>query len=88
MAEERMTHKLILSERKQLTMTGVLEVARFEETVVVLRTTLGMLEIHGQELKLKTLSPEGGQMMVEGQVEAMLYAQSRQQGGWLSRFFG
>ena len=88
MAEEALPHKLQLSDRSKLTMTGVSEVVRFEETVVVLRTTLGMLEIHGQELKLKTLSPEGGQMMVEGQVEAMLYAQSRQQGGWLSRFFG
>ena len=40
MAEEGRSHILQLSERKQLTMTGVSEVVSFDETVVVLQTSL------------------------------------------------
>ena len=55
-------HKLTLSQRKQLTVTGVTEVVSFEEDGAVLKTTLGILIVQGQQLKLKTLSLEGGQV--------------------------
>ena len=78
--EEKMPHKLQLTERKQLTMTGVSEVVSFEETAVVLHTALGTLIVHGQELKLKTLSLEGGQVAVEGQISALIYEEPRLSG--------
>lgn len=85
MAEERLPHGLRLDERKKLTMTGVLEVVSFEEDGVVLKTALGSLMIHGQGLKLKTLSPEGGQVEVAGTVTALIYEEPRPQGGWVRR---
>jgi len=88
MAEERLPHKLTLNERKQLTMTGVTEVVSFEETSVVLRTSLGTLMVHGRELQLKTLSLEGGQVAVDGHISALVYEEPRQGGGWLGRLFG
>jgi len=88
MAEERLPHKLNLNERKQLTMTGVSEVVSFEDTSVVLRTSLGTLVVHGRELQLKTLSLEGGQVAVDGHISALIYEEQRQGGGWLSRLFG
>ena len=80
MTEERFPHKLTLNERKNLTMTGVTEVVSFEESAVVLRTGLGVLTVHGQELKLKTLSLEGGQVAVDGEVSGLFYEEPRQQG--------
>ena len=90
MAEERISlpHKLTLNERRQLTMTGVSEVVSFDDTTVILKTQLGMLNIHGKDLQLKQLSPEGGQVAVEGTVSALIYEENRQSGGWLSRLFG
>ena len=88
MAEERLPHKVVMNERKQLTMTGVTEVVSFEETAVVLRTCLGTLMVHGRELQLKTLSLEGGQVAVDGHIAALIYEEPRQGGGWLSRLFG
>jgi len=82
MTEERFPHKLTLNERKQLTMTGVTEVVSFEETAVVLQTDLGTLLVQGQELKLKTLTPEGGQVAVEGQISALIYEEPREGGFW------
>ena len=86
MAEERFPHKLTLNERKSLTMTGVTEVLRFEDTAVVLATALGTALIQGRELKLKTLSLEGGQMAVEGQIDAVSYEEPREGRLW-QRFF-
>lgn len=82
MTEEQFPHKLTLNERKNLTMTGVSEVVSFETNAVVLQTSLGLLTVHGQELKLKTLSLEGGQVAVDGQVNALIYEEPREGGLW------
>ena len=88
MDETHLPHKLQLSERKNLTMTGVTEVLRFEESAVVLRTSLGTALIQGQELKLKTLSLDGGQVSVDGTISALVYEEPRASGSWLSRLLG
>ncbi len=90
MAEERMNfpHKLTLNERKQLSITGVSEVVSFDDTSVLLHTSLGNLTVHGQELQMKNLSLEGGQVTVEGRICALVYEEPRQGGSWLRRLFG
>ena len=79
-------HKLTLNERKNLTMTGISEVVSFDEDAVVLRTGLGTLVIHGKDLQLKTLSPEGGQVTVTGTVTALIYEEPRN-AGFFRRLF-
>lgn len=87
MGEElKIPHDLTLKQRKILTMTGATEVIRFDENAVVLKTGLGQLTVHGQNLQLKTLSLEGGQVAVEGQITALIYEQERS-GGGLRRLF-
>ena len=81
-------HTLTLSERKKLTMTGALEVVSFEDSFVVLKTTLGTLTVLGENLQLKQLNPEGGNVAVEGEIGALQYEQSRSGGGWLRRLLG
>lgn len=74
----QLPHKLTLTERNRLTMTGVTEVVSFDDTAVILRTSLGTLIVQGKELKLKTLSPDGGQVAVDGTVCALAYEEPRQ----------
>ena len=62
MADGLLPHKLSLNERKALNITGVSEVLRFDDTSVVLRTSMGTLMVHGSQLQLKTLSLDGGQI--------------------------
>ena len=83
----QMPHALTLKERKSLTMTGVSEVVSFDENAVVLNTALGTLLIQGSNLQLKTLTLDGGQVAVEGNISALSYAEPRQ-GGWLRRLMG
>ena len=88
MAEESLLpHKMVLNERKSLTMTGATEVVSFDENAVVLKTTLGTLTVHGRQLQLKNLSLEGGQVAVEGEISALIYQENRPVGG-LRRLFG
>lgn len=81
-------HKLTLNERSRLTLSGAQEVLSFDDESVVLRTSLGNLIIHGRELQLKALSPEGGQLEVEGTVSALIYEEPRKSGGLLRRLMG
>lgn len=86
MEEPKLPHKLQLNERRQLTMSGVTEVVSFDESTVVLQTALGMLIVQGSQLQLKTLSLEGGQVVVDGNISALIYEEPREK-GW-RRFFG
>ena len=86
MAETNIPHCLTLRERRELTMTGVTEVVSFEETAVVLHAALGTLTVQGSGLQLKTLSLEGGQVAVDGDISALIYEEPRL-GGW-RRLFG
>lgn len=90
MADERiqLPHKLTLNERKALTMTGVTEIVSFDDGAVILRTGLGTLVVQGRELQLKTLSLDGGQVEVNGNIAALIYEESRPDRGFMRRLFG
>lgn len=88
MEKMELPHKLSLNERKALTMTGVAEVVSFDDSAVILHTSLGTLMVQGRELQLKTLSLDGGQVAVDGHISALVYEEPRQSGGWMRRLFG
>ena len=83
-----MPHSLTLHSRSRLSMTGVSEVAGFDENTVVLRTGLGLLTVQGQDLRLKALTPDGGNVVIEGTVSAIHYEEPRPAGNWLRRLLG
>ena len=80
--------KLTLEDRRRLTVTGVQDVESFDENAVVLHTNRGVLIVKGRELHLKQLSVDGGQVAVDGSVDALLYEESRKEGGFLARLLG
>lgn len=81
----QLPHKVILNERRQLTMTGVTEVISFDENAVVLCTELGRMTVHGQGLQLRQLALDGGQVAVDGTICAIVYEENRKTGGWFRR---
>ena len=86
MSELQLPHKLTLNERKNLTLTGVSEVIAFDENMVLLETCLGRLEVQGENLQLKNLSLDGGQVAVDGDISALFYTQSKEKQGFFKRF--
>ena len=85
MSELTLPHKLTLNERKNLTLTGVSEVIAFDENMVLLSTTLGRLEVQGENLQLKNLSLDGGQVAVDGDISALYYTQSKEKHSFWGR---
>lgn len=88
MAQEQQSQRLVLTDRSNLTVTGVTEVISFDEGAVTLQTSMGMLSVQGEELHLKNLSLEGGQVEIDGTISSLAYEDGRQPGGWLSRLLG
>ena len=83
-------HSLHLEGREQLTVAGVEDVDRFDETGIVMRTSAGTLIITGSDLHIGKLSLEGGELHVDGHIEGMQYEDDDAggRGGLLSRLFG
>lgn len=87
-AQPSMPHRLALDECAHAEVTGVREVVRFDESAVVLRTVKGILLLQGSELKLKTLAPDGGRVVVDGNVNSVAYSQDHARGGFFRRLLG
>ena len=82
-------HRVVLEDREQLTISGVEEVESFDESSIVLSTVHGGLEVQGEGLHIEKLSLDGGDLKVEGTVNALIYEpQGRPRGGLLSRLLG
>ena len=80
--------KLTLEDRKHLSISGVEEVESFDENAVVLHTNRGILVVRGRELQLRQLSVDGGQVSVNGTVDALVFEDARKDGGFFARLFG
>ena len=81
-------HSIILEDRKQMTLTGVRDVAAFDELKIRLDTVLGELTVKGSELHIDDFSVETGELNLKGTVDSLQYAESRQpEGGFFSRLF-
>ena len=88
-ARPEMAHHIILEEREQLSISGVEEVESFDENTILLTTAQGALEIQGEGLHIEKLSLDGGDLRVEGRVNALLYGEeNRPRGGLFARLLG
>ena len=65
------------------------EVERFDENTIVMTTVRGTLVIQGENLHIEKLSLDGGDLKVEGDIDALSYEDSGRSssGGLLSRLF-
>ena len=83
-------HRLELEGRERLTVSGVEDVERFDESCIVMSTCVGTLIISGEELHIGKLSLDGGELHVDGHIDAVTYEESAQQRGasLFSRLFG
>ena len=82
-------HRLELVGREQLTVSGVEDVERFDETGIVMSTSAGMLVITGEDLHIGKLSLDGGELHVDGRIDSVSYEDDGPgKGGFFSRLFG
>ena len=81
--------RIELSGRESLTVSGVEDVDRFDETEIVMNTSLGVLVVTGDSLHIGKLSLDGGELHVDGRSDASAVVDApSSRGGRLSRLFG
>jgi sporulation protein YabP len=85
----KLPHCLTLDNRKNLTMSGVSEVDSFDDRSIIAYTDVGELTIKGENLNIKKLNLELGELEVTGKVASLVYADNKlgSNAGFFSRLF-
>ncbi len=80
-------HHVVIEERKSLTVSGVEDVERFDESSIVLSTSRGAMVVAGENLHIEKLSLDGGDLKVEGDIDSVSYEEDAgpARGGFFSR---
>ena len=82
-------HRLTLEGRERLTISGVEDVERFDETGIVMTTAAGVLTVTGENLHIGQLSLDGGELHVDGRIDSVTYEDDGGgRKGFLSRLLG
>ncbi|MCX7780138.1 MAG: sporulation protein YabP [Negativicutes bacterium] len=66
-------HQLILVDREEMTVDGVVNLGSFDEREIVIETEHGMLQIKGEGLNIKQLNLDKGNIVIEGTVKSLAY---------------
>ena len=75
--EEYANHKLFLAGRNTGSITGVKDVISFDLEEIILETVMGILNIKGNNLHVKSINLDRGQVDIEGTVDSMVYADTK-----------
>ena len=86
---QQLYHRVELEGRDKLTVSGVEDVERFDEGCIVMATCEGTLIVTGEGLHIGKLSLDGGELHVDGRIDAIAFEDApSSRGGLLSRLFG
>ncbi|MGE4352957.1 MAG: sporulation protein YabP [Oscillospiraceae bacterium] len=81
------SHNVIMEDRSKLTVSGVEDVASFDENEVVMNTVDGNLVVRGSELKIDKLSLDTGDVAIQGLVTDLSYEEvAHSQSLWAKLF--
>ena len=79
-------HQVIVKDRKLMEMTGVKKLYSFDSELFVIETTMGVLQVKGDELEMKNLDLDKGELSIIGHIYNYEYDDK---GNLLSKgFFG
>jgi len=93
MAEEKKVfktaHNIIIENRKNITVSGVMDIDSFDEESVILFTELGELAIRGINLHINKIDVNAGDLTMEGEIESLTYSENgpRKGSGFFSKLF-
>ena len=79
-----------LYDRSRATVSGVKEVVSFDGNEILLETTKGILGVHGENLHVKRLNLEKGEVDLEGDINELKYSDShsiKEAGSFFGKLF-
>lgn len=78
--EQTKQHSVYIENRGKITLTGVTDTDKFNENSVLLYTSMGEMTVKGRDLRVDMLSVETGDMVIEGNIDAVIYGDSQVKG--------
>ena len=71
-------HKIALLDREELTIDGVVNLGSYDEKEIMMETEYGNLMVRGEELNIKNLNLEKGNISIDGVISGILYEEVTQ----------
>ena len=83
---ESKNHIITLDARRNISISGVIDVVGFDETCIELTTEGGKLTIDGGDIQITALDVESGKLTASGRFDSISYADAeKQRRGFFSR---
>ena len=78
-----------LIDGKFFSMNGVNDIAGFDDGFIVLDTVLGRISIEGSDLKVESLSSDGGDILIKGNISGFFLSETpERKKGFFRKMFG
>lgn len=84
---ENAMHDIIIENRKKVTLTGIKDVENFDDEAIAASSEFGAITLNGHNLKISRLSVESGDMVVEGDINSVVYSDRGIKGSFWNRVF-
>ena len=66
-------HGMTISERKNVVITGVKKIENFDSEEFLMDTTLGLLNVKGNNLEIIKLDTYQGNVSIKGKIDSLIY---------------
>lgn len=83
-------HSVLIENRRRIRINCVEDVESFNEEKVIVYTTAGEMVVSGYDFKVSRLSVEDGELIIEGEIDRVEYAEyteTRSGGGLFGKLF-
>lgn len=67
---------IVLENREKLNVSGVKDVLSFDDQMIIVQTTLGLLTIKGDNLRVNKLNIDTSDFSVDGKISSLTYSNS------------
>lgn len=82
-------HVVTMRNRKRMDLTSVKSIDRFDQEEFIVRTSQGLLQIQGEELRIVHLDVDKGLLTLEGTIRLLQYDEDDSNSrGFLHKLFG
>ena len=87
---QKISQKLTMQDRRHVELNGVTEIISFDNREILLESVEGMMRFAGEEMKVKRLALDRGEVELEGKIQEISYHRSGRDktAGIFSRLFG
>ena len=68
---------LIVENRQKLSVSGINDIESFDTGKIVLITFDGLLTVTGSDMRVKKMSSESGEALIEGNIDGCVYTENR-----------